>query len=359
MKKLFLLSFITFSLIACKTDKTKTTIDTVNKTVKQDSIKVTKVAEFTGQQVTGVTVSDSGRVFVNFPRWRPTVKHAVTEVIGQQSIAYPNQKWNSWTTDAKITDSVFVAVQSVVASKNQLFVVDTRNPFFKGVLSNPKLFVFNLDNNSLQKVYTFTDSVFFKDSYINDVRIDRENNMAYFTDSGHAGLLILNLESGLFKRVLTDHSSTTSETDHLTINGKQWKNTVHSDGIALNPLDNKLYYHALTGYTLYAIPTTLLINGTDNEIEAGVETIAKTAAPDGMIFDKYANLYYADLENNAIIKRAPDGKTTIVVKGELVRWADTFSIYNNELYYTNSRINEITGPIPTMTFQVNKIALEE
>lgn len=252
-----------------------------------------------------------------------------------------------------------MAVQSVVASKNQLFVVDTRNPFFKGVLSNPKLFVFNLDNNSLQKVYTFTDSVFFKDSYINDVRIDRENNMAYFTDSGHAGLLILNLESGLFKRVLTDHSSTTSETDHLTINGKQWKNTVHSDGIALNPLDNKLYYHALTGYTLYAIPTTLLINGTDNEIEAGVETIAKTAAPDGMIFDKYANLYYADLENNAIIKRTPDGKTTIVVKGELVRWADTFSIFNNELYYTNSRINEITGPIPTMTFQVNKIALEE
>ena len=84
MKKLFLLTFITFSLIACKTDKTKTTIDTVNKTVKQDSIKVTKVAEFTGQQVTGVTVSDSGRVFVNFPRWRPTVNHAVTEVIGQQ-----------------------------------------------------------------------------------------------------------------------------------------------------------------------------------------------------------------------------------------------------------------------------------
>lgn len=44
MKKLFLLSFITFSLIACKTDKTKTTIDTVNQVIKQDSIKVTKVA---------------------------------------------------------------------------------------------------------------------------------------------------------------------------------------------------------------------------------------------------------------------------------------------------------------------------
>ena len=43
----------------------------------------------------------------------------------------------------------------------------------------------------------------------------------------------------------------------------------------------------------------------------------------------------------------------------MVRWADTFSIYNGNLYYTNSRINDITGPIPTMTFQVNKLAITE
>ncbi|MBL7559744.1 SMP-30/gluconolactonase/LRE family protein [Olleya sp. YSTF-M6] len=358
MKKILILSAIALCTIACKTDKKQSNITTEVAT-KTDTLPViTEVAQFTGQQVTGVTVSETGRMFVNFPRWRPTVKHSVTEIVNGQSIPFPNKNWNNWTEDATVTDSTFVAVQSVVASQNELFVVDTRNPMFKGVISNPKIFVFDLQKNALKQTFTLTNDVFFKDSYINDVRIDRKNNVAYFTDSGHAGLIILNLESGIFKRVLTDHKSTTAEVDHLTINGKQWVNTVHSDGIALNQIDNTLYFHALTGYTLYAVSTDVLINGTDQQIEAAVEVVDKTAAPDGMIFDQSGNLYYADLENNAILKRDLNGKTTTIAKGDLVRWADTFSIYNDTLYYTNSRINEISGPIPTMTFQVNKISLK-
>ena len=360
MKKLLVLSALVVSSIACKKETKHPEATTTETSTKTDELAtITEVAEFTGQQVTGVTVSEAGRVFVNFPRWRPTVKHSVTEVVNGHSIPFPNKNWNSWTADSPLTDTTFVAVQSVVASQKELFVVDTRNPFFKGVLSNPKLFVFDLDNNTLKQTYTLTEEVFFKDSYINDVRIDRKNNVAYFTDSGHAGLLLLNLENGTFKRVLTDHVSTTAETDHLTINGKQWVNTVHSDGIALNLIDDVLYFHALTGYTLYAVSTAVLINATDDEIAAAVEVVDKTAAPDGMIFDQSGNLYYADLENNAILKRDLNGMTTTIAKGEMVRWADTFSIYNGDLYYTNSRINEITGPIPTMTFQVNKIALKD
>jgi sugar lactone lactonase YvrE len=360
MKKLLVLSALVISCIACKNETKQTNPATTETTTAPKKLAtITTVAEFTGQQVTGVSVSQAGRVFVNFPRWRPTVKHSVTEVVNGESIPFPNESWNSWTPDTPLTDTTFVAVQSVVVSQNELFVVDTRNPFFKGVLSNPKLFVFNLENDSLTKTYTLPEDVFFKDSYINDVRIDRKNKVAYFTDSGHAGLLILNLENGTFKRVLTDHISTTAETDHLNINGKQWVNTVHSDGIALNQIDDTLYFHALTGYTLYAVSTAVLINGTKEDIEAAVEVVDKTAAPDGMIFDQFGNLYYADLENNAILKRDLNGKTTTIAKGDMVRWADTFSIYNGNLYYTNSRINDITGPIPTMTFQVNKLAITE
>ncbi|WP_272023307.1 L-dopachrome tautomerase-related protein [Olleya namhaensis] len=360
MKKLLVLSALVVGSIACKTETKQIPASTTETSTKSDKLAtITEVVEFTGQQVTGVTVSDVGRMFVNFPRWRPTVKHSVTEVVNGESIPFPNKTWNSWTPDAVLNDTTFVAVQSVVAAQNELFVVDTRNPFFKGVLSNPKLFVFNLENNTLKQTYTLPNDVFFKDSYINDVRIDRKNKVAYFTDSGHAGLLLLNLDNGTFKRVLTNHVSTTAETDHLTINGKQWINTVHSDGIALNQIDDVLYFHALTGYTLYAVSTAVLINATDEEIAAAVEVVEKTAAPDGMIFDKSGNLYYADLENNAIIKRDLNGTTTTIAKGDMVRWADTFSIYNGDLYYTNSRINEITGPIPTMTFQVNKLPLKK
>jgi hypothetical protein len=37
---------------------------------KANSDAITEVASFKGQQVTGVTATDKGRLFVNFPRWR-------------------------------------------------------------------------------------------------------------------------------------------------------------------------------------------------------------------------------------------------------------------------------------------------
>jgi hypothetical protein len=53
--------------------------------------------------------------------------------------------------------------------------------------------------------------------------------------------------------------------------------------------------------------------------------------------------------------RKQDGSIHTLVEGEKIRWADTFSIYNNYLYFTNSRINEVTADISDMTFTLNKI----
>lgn len=52
-----------------------------------------------------------------------------------------------------------------------------------------------------------------------------------------------------------------------------------------------------------------------------------------MIFDKNGNLYLADLENDKVIKFVPKtNKIRVFAKGEKVKWTDTFSIYNDELY---------------------------
>lgn len=354
MKKTTLLLFSILSLSSCKKENEKPQ-NTDDKTEIASSIQ--EVTMFKGQQVTGVTVTQEGRIIVNFPRWREGVIASVTEVVNGKSIAYPNAKWNDWKIGQEMHDSVFVAVQSVVAFENDLYVLDTRNPLFKGVVGAPKLFVFDLKTNALKRTYTFPKESFHKDSYINDLRVDKENGSIYLTDSGHAGLIILNIETGKAKRILDNHFSTKAEVDHLTINGKEWRNTIHSDGIALNPVNKKLYFHALTGYTLYAIDVQTLLKGTETEIEKAVKKVAKTSAPDGMIFDANGNLYYADLEQNAIMKMDAAGAITTLVKGDKVRWADTFSIYNNVLYYTNSRINEVTGPIDDMTFGLNTIKL--
>jgi sugar lactone lactonase YvrE len=228
---------------------------------------------------------------------------------------------------------------------------------FKNVLDAPRVFVFNLESKKLVQTYIFDEKSYHKDSYINDLRIDKKKNKIYFTDSGHAGLIVLDRTSGKFKRILDNHKSTSSEKKSLTFGKKEWKNSVNSDGIALDTKNDRLYYHALTGYTLYSLPTNAFELTDDKQIEEVVKLEAKTSAPDGMILDSFGNLYYADLENSKILYRKTDGSVHTLAEGEKIKWADTFSIYNNELYFTNSRINEVTNDISGMTFTLNKIQL--
>ena len=143
----------------------------------------------------------------------------------------------------------------------------------------------------------------------------------------------------------------------MTFGEKKWKNTVHSDGIALDTENERLFYHARTGYSLYSISTNTLKIEDEKQVEENVKFETKTSAPDGMIFDKAGNLYFADLENNKIQYRKPDGSIHTLIEGNDLKRADTFSIYNNYLYFTNSRINEITGYISNMTFTLNNIKL--
>ncbi|BDD02564.1 L-dopachrome tautomerase-related protein [Aureibacter tunicatorum] len=319
--------------------------------------KPVRLAKFKGMQVTGITVSSSGRIFANFPRWRKDVPVSVVEVspIDGSYSDYPDTDFNRWKIGDKPED-IFMAVQSVIAHENNLYVLDTRNPLFEGVVDAPRIFVFDLRDNQLIKTYKLSEGVFHKDSYINDLRVDNELGKIYMTDSGHAGLVILDMKSGKNFRVLDNHYSTKAEANFLTIDGKKWKNTVHSDGIALDEKKGKLYYHSLTGYSLYAVDTESLAENSP-ALGEKVELVSKTPAPDGMIFDKKGNLYFADLEHHSIKYLTPRGKIKTLYKGKKVRWADTFSIFEDYLYYTNSRIHEADGDISDMYFSIYKIKL--
>src|SRR5688500_2128887 len=61
---------------------------------KVNSDKLQLVAGFWGPMPTGVAVSKSGRIFVNFPRWGDPVQYTVAEVKNGQAAAYPNMEMN-------------------------------------------------------------------------------------------------------------------------------------------------------------------------------------------------------------------------------------------------------------------------
>ncbi len=48
------------------------------------------VATFSGPMPTGVTVSRTNRIFVNFPRWGDDVPFTVAEVVHGKAVAFPD-----------------------------------------------------------------------------------------------------------------------------------------------------------------------------------------------------------------------------------------------------------------------------
>jgi hypothetical protein len=70
-------------------------------------------------QVTGVTVSERGRIFANFPRWTEDSPISVAEVMQDGSVRpYPDEQWNAWRNvrrDELDPSTHWVCVQSVVA----------------------------------------------------------------------------------------------------------------------------------------------------------------------------------------------------------------------------------------------------
>ena len=52
------------------------------------------VAYFYGAMPTGVSVSQHGRIFVNFPKWGDDVQFTVAEMKDGKAVAYPDESLN-------------------------------------------------------------------------------------------------------------------------------------------------------------------------------------------------------------------------------------------------------------------------
>lgn len=233
------------------------------------------VATFNGPMPTGVTVSRSGRIFVNFPRWGDDVPFTVAEVVKGKAVAYPNPQVNDWAGRTKPNPNAyrneadnqthFVSVQSVVVDPDdRLWVLDTGAPLLKTVVpGGAKLVCIDLTTNKIVKTILLPPETAGPNSYMNDVRFDLRvgdsggqdpqtavgsmpapnpdvapkdamhptaertagqvtsdgiHGTAYITDSSSMGpnaLIVVDLATGKSMRRLNQHSSVLSEDGFL------------------------------------------------------------------------------------------------------------------------------------------------
>lgn len=311
-----------------------------------------EVASFPNQQVTGVGVSQkSGRVFVNFPDWSDDHTISVAEIVDGQPRPFPNEEWNQRGDAA----THFVCVQSVVVDdREQLWILDPAAPKMKQIVKGgPKLAKVDLATNKVVQTIPFGEDVAPQKSYLNDVRIDNTNNVAYMTDSGKGAIVVVDLQTGKARRLLDGAKSTAAEKEvKLKVDGRDLYDAdkksapqIQSDGIAFDASNGYLYYHALTGHTLYRIKTDYLRDAkiSAHDLATHVENMGPTPAPDGMLEAPKGEIILTAIEQNGLVRFDPGTKKTeTIIEDKRLSWPDTLSWGpNGSLYVTASQIQNM------------------
>jgi sugar lactone lactonase YvrE len=306
-------------------------------------------------QVTGVTVAPDGRIFVNFPRWTEDAPVSVAEVMPDGSVKpYPDAEWNAWR-NARMSQlspkNHFVCVQSVVADRRgSLWVVDPAAPDAeKTIKGGPKIVEIDLKSNKAKRVFPIGPEVAGPASYLNDIRIAPDGRFAYLTDSGSpGGLVVLDIQSGKAWRVLSDDPSTQFEPDvTVKTDGEPLRRPdgrqplFNADSLALSKDGSTLFWQALTGKTLYRIPTSALQNAAA-AAQARPEKVGTTEPVDGLWTGDNDQIYLSSIADNAVKLFNPaDGKTRMLFADPRLRWPDTFSQGpDGAIYVTASHIQD-------------------
>lgn len=318
-----------------------------------------QVFAFPAAMPTGVTVSEQGRLFVNFPRWGDDVPFTVGELRDGKVVPYPDLAINQ--ANAEHPEKGLISVQSVVADGlGHLWILDTAAPqFSEPVTGGAKLIAVDLKTNKVVKTVVFPKNVILPSTYVNDVRFDfsaGKEGVAYVTDSSLSGpgaIIVLDLATGTAVRRLNGAASTSADPSFeprvegqvLKIRGADGSTkpfAVAADGIALSADRQTLYFCPLSSRHLFSVPTALLRDpkATEQQLAAAVKDLGEKGPSDGLEADSQGAVYAGDYEDNSIRKRLADGSWQTIVHDPRVLWPDTLSVgVDGYLYFIANQLH--------------------
>jgi sugar lactone lactonase YvrE len=294
----------------------------------------------------GVTVSRQGRIFVNYPAMSPRPILAVGEVQADGSVRpYPGGEWNQWTPGRQV-EHAFVGTNAVrIGPDGDLWVVDTGSPSFGAeTLPNaPKIVRIDLTQNVVRRIYRLGAEIAQPKSYVDDIRF--HGHLAYLTDAGVPGIIVLDLDTGHARRVL-DHDKSTTGTHPIVVDGETLRGAdgqpviLHADQMEVSPDGKWFYFQPLSG-PMHRIETRLLDDPSipGDALSRSVEFWYATGSLGGTTIDNDGNLYLEDLGNDSIVKLTPDRKATILYQDHRLHWVDAPWIHDGWLYLPQAQID--------------------
>jgi sugar lactone lactonase YvrE len=306
-------------------------------------------------RLVGIGVSKSGRVFATAPTARARNGLSMVEVDTKtgQVTPYPDAAWNTIRPEADGKPEWGLVQALWDDADDHLWALDTGIVRGNSPIA-PKLVEFDLKTNQPIRTYSFDDSVTIKDA-LNDVRIDLPHQTAYLTAAGNrGGIVVLDLRSGHSRLVLAgDRSAVTDPKQHLMIGNAEAQKpdgspvVIETDGIALSPDAQWLYYRPLNDHNYWRVPTAALRDSGLGEasLSRRVQYLGTAAMSGGLIMDKAGTLFAGDVEHATVVALTIHGthmtsRVFVRAPGQL-SWADGFAISGGDLYISDSHLNEV------------------
>jgi hypothetical protein len=238
-----------------------------------------------------------------------------------------------------------------IDSRNRLWVIDPANHGF----GQPRLIAFDLETGKEVHRHDFSRDVAPYLSFLQDMSLSPDGRFVYIADVGfwakRPAIIVYDSERRLARRVLNRDASVYPQNliirnpiKPMSFLGGILEMKTGIDGIAASHDGQWLFYAAMNHDTLYRVPTAVLQDFSldDAAIAAKVQAVGKKPLNDGMTIDREGNLYITDIEHSAVLRMAPGGQLSTVIKDQRIRWADGLGFGpDGWLYLADSAIPEI------------------
>lgn len=285
-----------------------------------------------------IAVSQGGRVFLSTHlAYGPTLK--VVELLADGTHRkYPNMDFHPPLNGV---------LGAIVDRKDIFWFLDT----IWGKDGMGRVVGWDINKDELYKIIYIARPI-VNDAYIlNDMAVDRDNDAIYISETADeetSALLVVDLKTGLVRRVLSGSASTIPEDKPLIIDNKVVNMQGKEARVGVNPItidinNEWVYFAPMSSESLYRIKTKDLLNQglSPTQLEQRVERYSDKPMGDGMTIDSAGNIYVSDLAGNAIGVITTDRKyQTLFADSTLLSWTEGFANAGDQgIYATTNKLH--------------------
>ncbi len=280
---------------------------------------------------TGFALSPRGRTFLPLSRIDGSDGPQVIEWVDGKPVPFPDADWNSWKTGDD-PENKFVHVNALrVGRSGSLWVVDAGAPGLGNAKlpHGPKIVKIDLSTNKVARVFPL-DDVTKPKSLLDDIRF--HGSLAYITDAGAPGIIVLDLVSGMGRRVLDDDPSLTAQRpvsvdDHVLRGPNGAPVNIHTDQLEVSP-DGKFFFYQPASGPMSRLATRYLDNPklSSQQLAKNITTYSKTGSTGGTAIDSEGNIYCSDTNKHSILVLDREGRQRLLVQDPRLLWVDAMWI---------------------------------